>query len=190
MCGSFNSADLLRVTNIKFRFKAKPFGHQLRTFCPPAQDVKVKQHERNYITVRTTKCCYIPYESGTVNCCGVKSLTELDAAVEHFFDLFPSHRTAEPELVIDNISLTGQVEGGSISHFSRFLDSLEQRWGYRYSYNSHRFTGAAIKCPFGVVVLFPSSKLNVVGLKAMGDLRLVRQWLREVAAFRLSLGLK
>ena len=185
----------LRITNIKYRFRIKPFAVSLTRYKAP-EGVTLRKRGSNFISLKTALAYYIIFssggsKSGDVNICGSQRLqTMYDAQREVYALIFPMiERPAKlPRLKIDNIALSGTLTGPPIRDFYRFLLEVENLFpGAALSYCPLRFTGGAIKLSIGTLVLFSSGRFNLMGLRKLKHIKTAAQCLNRVEALRQGL---
>ena len=178
------------VTNYKCRFLCQPLKKSklgdLQQQLQRHQAV-LSRVSGNSCTIRTQgKGVFIQFLKGHVNVCGLSTWKDVQASVEYFNSILQPEQALPADqrrLLVDNISLSGRLRPkaeGTIKDFRQFLEVAARRLSLPYSYDVNRFSGAALRSPYGTLILFPSATCNCMGLSSPDQLPKVGQILEAL----------
>jgi TATA-box binding protein (TBP) (component of TFIID and TFIIIB) len=159
----------LTINNIKCRFKVElPINY--RNKIKSLSDFVSIRQTGNIVILRTETAVYIVFSACFVNVTGIKSIDQIQTAIEEFLYLFELKDQNIP-FIIDNISAHTKIDQTNYDYnITDYANRLTIHYNGLILRNNLKFPSISVRLSQGTIVLFRSGKINCVGIKTISDI--------------------
>jgi TATA-box binding protein (TBP) (component of TFIID and TFIIIB) len=167
------------INNIKCRFRIASLQYK-RYIADLSLFYSVKVNG-NITSIHTEDCVYIIFNtSGHVNVTGIKKIEHIEGCIETFLDIFCiNEQISGLDIKIDNISASGFI-GLPLLLSLKEIENASLHINGLVTFNQGRFPGICVKTPHGTAIIFQSGKINVVGIRKVGDLIIFEEYADKI----------
>jgi TATA-box binding protein (TBP) (component of TFIID and TFIIIB) len=165
-----------KINNIKYSFKIKKYSLLAKHCWCQNNNIKSKSKSKknkahlNFCVIKD-KYTYVIFKSGHINVCKVKSFSEINKSLKHFFELTKIKETnLQTTYTVENICCNGKLASPNdfcLYQFHKILTSTIEKKNpdFYIRFNTHIFpalyiTNNNIK---GKILVFSSAKFVIVG---------------------------
>ena len=176
---------MITVNNVKFHSTINgPRKKVFKDFYHKSNAPAITKRKRSFLVLRQDNVVYTCFKSGFINITGVRSITDIQKAVDQLaFYLGISCNDFSP-VKIDNIhaSCTLPEEKINLRKLIKILPVDSKLKIKETRYNRQRFPGLTIKTKRGSIIWFSSNKVLITGCNSQASLSACKELIDHIYA--------
>lgn len=169
----------LKINNIKCRFIIEYPDNYLKQVAQISQFNSVKK-SGNIVVIRTSSAVYVVFSGVYVNLTGIKKIRKVRQYISEFYDLFSIPiKVNSYKFKVDNISANTVLNIPDFN-INTCATKLANTYNGLILQNTLKFPSVSIRFTFGTIVIFRSTKVNVIGVKNFRQLLFLKNVLQKL----------